>query len=884
MKAPQRDEFDRLFKEAAALPLDERSRYLASNCQDPTIRRKLESLLACIVTHTHGFPTAIGGVAQSLAMAQLVGQRVGTYSLIGKIGQGGMGTVYRAVRADDEFQKTVAIKMLRVHDDDATLLRRFRHERQVLATLEHPNIARLLDGGSWLPPGASVEQPYIVIEYVEGKPLTAYCDDQKLGIPQRLRLFQQVCSAVSYAHRHLIVHRDIKPDNILVAADGTPKLLDFGISKLLDGGEGPSAVTQTATGIRAMTPDYASPEQVLGKAVSTVTDVYSLGTVLYELLTGNKPHRFASYDALEIARSICEREVAPPSSVGGSALRGDLDVIVLKAMQKEPGRRYGSVGEFSEDIRRYLEGLPITARADTLSYRTAKYVQRHKIGLAAAAAVFLALAGGVVVSQRQARIAQARFQQVRKLANRFLFDFDDKIRRLPGSTAAREMVVATALEYLDNLSRDAHGDPGLQWELSKAYEKVGDVQGSPVDASLGRTEAALASYKTSIAMQEDLASRGFLNAAQQESLAHSYAQISAVYRLKSSGQAAVEAAERGVAHARLVSDLAMAHSKSHLGLALLVAGDPARALETVEPVLPAIVADAERENKWGPAHNGVANFYSLLGQCAYRMARLEESVAYYEKAIGVREPRLSAAIFDPENARELVLDYQWVGNILGAPDRFNLGRPHDAESQYRKALALAERLSASDPDNATGRAEVARSCGKLGTVIAALKPAEALTLYRRASEITERLIPDGPIRISFRAAALLNESIPLAHLGRLDEAQKSFRQAIDIYESESTKRPKDFSALNDLSDAWVNWGDVERDPQAAAACYRKALDYADRAADIAPKDFAVAFHQVRAMEALGLRRRLVELWTKWDGLQPGSPFIQERLAKARSAS
>jgi tetratricopeptide (TPR) repeat protein len=416
MNARQQRTLDRLFEEAMALPSEKQAAFIAENCPDPEVRSELESLIACAtVSPLSGVISAIGEVASSVASAELLGQNVGPYRLTGRIGQGGMGTVFRAVRADNQFQRTVAIKVLRFAHGDGTTLERFRYERQILAGLEHPHIARLLDGGEWNTPGIGGSQPYIVLEFVEGVPLTTYCREKKLGISQRLILFRQVCDALSYAHQRLVVHRDIKPANILVTADGTPKLLDFGVAKLLDPEISASANPPTSTALVAMTPDYASPEQVRGEPVSTASDVYSLGAVLYELLTSRKPHQILSNDYLEITRQVCEAEVRAPSLVAGRSLRGDLDVLVLKALQKDPSRRYISVEQFSEDIRRYLEGLPIVARPDTLMYRSAKFMRRHQFGVAAVAALFLVLVGGVAASTWEAMQAhQAQQAAVRE--------------------------------------------------------------------------------------------------------------------------------------------------------------------------------------------------------------------------------------------------------------------------------------------------------------------------------------------------------------------------------------------------------------------------------------------------------------------------------------
>jgi eukaryotic-like serine/threonine-protein kinase len=274
------------------------------------------------------------------------------------------------------------------------------------------------------------------MERIDGEPLTAFANSRKLSIRKRLELFRQVANAVQYAHQKLIVHRDLKPGNILVTADGVPKLLDFGIAKLLDT-ETPGAETLTATGFHLMTPDYASPEQVQGKPVTAASDVYSLGAVLYELLAGVRPHGLKSYDPAEIAERIGVREVARPSSVGGSALRGDLDTIVLKAMQKAPERRYNSVEQFSEDLHRYLEGLPVTARPDTIRYRAAKFVRRHALALGGVSVVALALAGAAVVSQREARLAEHRLQQGRQFVSRYLNELETAMRDGTTTTKGR---------------------------------------------------------------------------------------------------------------------------------------------------------------------------------------------------------------------------------------------------------------------------------------------------------------------------------------------------------------------------------------------------------------------------------------------------------------
>jgi serine/threonine protein kinase/Flp pilus assembly protein TadD len=359
-------------------------------------------------------------------------RRIGPYRVLRELGHGGMGTVYLAARDDDQFQKTVAIKVVRGLDS-AEVVRHFRRERQILAGLEHPNVARLLDGGT-----TDDGLPYLVMQHVEGQPIDRFCDERRLTVRERLQLFQGVCAAVEHAHRNLVVHRDIKPANILVTAEGVPKLLDFGIAKLLN----PEIAGQVPTGTGlSMTPDYASPEQARGGPITTATDVYSLGVVLYELLTGHRPYRLKSREPLEVLKAICEEEPEKPSTAvtredraqlpGGAArpttaeavsrtregtpdrlrrrLRGDLDNIVMMALRKEPQRRYGSVEALSEDLRRYLEGLPVKAHKATAWYRTSKFLRRHAFGVAAAAAVLvLSLGFAVTMAVLEGRVARER--------------------------------------------------------------------------------------------------------------------------------------------------------------------------------------------------------------------------------------------------------------------------------------------------------------------------------------------------------------------------------------------------------------------------------------------------------------------------------------------
>ena len=436
-----------------------------------------------------------------------IGRRLGAWEIVAEIARGGMGAVYKAVRADDAYQQDVAIKLIRDGRERPDVIERFVAERQILASLDHPNIARLLDGGS-----TAEGLPYFVMEYVDGEPITQYAQARALPLGQRLALFEAVCAAVQFAHQRLVVHRDLKPGNILVTKDGVVKLLDFGIAKLVEADTGTALVTQ-----QVMTPAYASPEQVRGEAVTTATDIYALGVVLYELLTGTSPYRARSTQPLDLAREICERNPDVPSSaltptlVSGGAtpalpsaalrrlrngVRGDLDNIVLMALRKEPERRYASAEQLADDVRRYRARLPVRARADTFGYRTSRFVSRNRWAVSFAALAVVGLLGGIAATAwqaREARLAQARaerhFADVRTLVNGFIFKFFDQLQEIPGTRAVQKEMVDTGAEYLSALAKDSASDPALALEAAKGFINLAKVQSR--DLADAKSQAAL---------------------------------------------------------------------------------------------------------------------------------------------------------------------------------------------------------------------------------------------------------------------------------------------------------------------------------------------------------------------------------------------------------
>lgn len=424
-----------------------------------------------------------------------IGERFGEYRILSLLGEGGMGEVYLA--EDATLGRKVALKLVKPGFGRANLLRHFRREERILASLTHPNVARLY-GGAVTPDGV----PYFVMEYVEGERLDSYCDAQQLTIRERLGLFRKICSAVSYAHQHLVIHRDLKPANIRVTAEGEPKLLDFGIARLLDD-ESVAGSEQTVTLTGAMTPDYASPEQLRGEAMTTASDVYSLGVILFELLTGQKPYRTKSRRIDEISRAIAEQEPTRPSTAiakgaGNSKtknpnpklLRGDLDNIVLTAMRKEPARRYSSVGQFSDDIRRHLDGLPIIARKDTVGYRATKFIGRNRIAVSAAALVVAAVLAGLVVALWQAENARRQrdlAQRERLKAERISAFLQDILGAAAPEAKGIDVKVSDILgEASSRAKKELVNQPQVMADvlmtLGRTYISLGQYQ--PAEASL----------------------------------------------------------------------------------------------------------------------------------------------------------------------------------------------------------------------------------------------------------------------------------------------------------------------------------------------------------------------------------------------------------------
>jgi tetratricopeptide (TPR) repeat protein len=769
-----------LFAEAQELSPPERVGFLDRVCfGNPERRRQVESLLASADGSWSLLdepPAAFAAAALPEDADTRIGQRVGAYEIVSEIGRGGMGSVYLARRADGQFEQTVALKLIKRGMDTDAVLARFRYEREILARLHHPYIAQLYDGGA-------TEQgvPYFAMEHVEGEPLFEYCERRGSSVLDRLSLFRSVCSAVHYAHRNLIVHRDIKPSNIVVTKDGTPKLLDFGIAKVLDPDTSGGASERTATALRAMTPDYASPEQIRGEPVTTATDVYSLGVVLYELLTGRRPYRVRTGEPEEMARVVCQQEPERPGTAVRE-LKGDIENIVLMAMRKEPERRYASAEQMAEDIRLHLEGRPILARKDTAGYRMGKFVRRHRVAVFAAAVTVLSLAGGLVLALTQAHRAslaearsQRRFNDVRKLAGSFLFEFHDAIENLPGSTPARALVVKRALEYLDGLAREGGGDPALRRELATAYEKVGEVQGG-LHTSLGDTQGAIRSYGKAVAIREEVARADPKNLNTQMELASSYRALAHAQKVVGRANAS-ETLDKAI---RIWQELALSHPaeaqvQSSLGIAyweraqgLVARADYQGAVE-LQRKATAVAEGLLRSEPGNRRYQYNLSLYQKnLGALLEKLGDPAAGLELYRKAIALDQARVAAEPNDSSARLDLSFGYGGLGFCLRAQRDF-VG----ARSSYAKALAIREALAAADPKNVRLQEAVAYAHLMIGNVnLEAGNPAAALAESQKALTIRETVSRIDPSNA--RSQGLV--AIALVRIGAAQSATASSPQ------------------------------------------------------------------------------------------------------------
>jgi tetratricopeptide (TPR) repeat protein/predicted Ser/Thr protein kinase len=509
-----------IFTEALTLPEEQRVSFVNRHCGDDTSAR--DEVLRLLSTRAE-----MGDFLQA-PIIDFTGQLFGPYRAVKEIGRGGMSVVYLGERIDRDFEKRVAIKVVLLQTPDPR-----RGETQILATLEHANVARLLDAGA-----TNLGFRYLVMEYVEGTRCTDYC--ATLSEEQRLRLFLQVCAGVQFAHRSLVVHRDLKPDNILVTDNGTAKLLDFGIAKMLS----PENTSPQTTGTRAFTADYASPEQILGQAVTTSADVYSLGVLLCELVGGRLPRTLSGLSLAELVASAQDGEVTEVP------LRGDLAVIAQKAMRREAAERYESANAMARDVERYMEGMPVEARPPTWRYRASKFVARNRYAVGAAVLAVGALAVATGVAIWQARLAGMRFEQVRSLARSVMFDLHDAVHPLPGSLAARKLIVDRSLEYLDSLARDTSTSEEVQLDVARGYMRLANILGLDYEkASLGKSGEALARAEQAVAVARRLLASNAHSDAARAVLVDGLDQVASAHLVRGEAAKAIPLAKEATEHA-----------------------------------------------------------------------------------------------------------------------------------------------------------------------------------------------------------------------------------------------------------------------------------------------------------------------------------------------
>ena len=777
------DRLERLFRAARLHPPDERAAFLDAACDDGALRAEVEALLAADAAADDGDfldapATGLLGEIHAEPTDALVGRQVGPYRVLRPLGEGGMGAVYLAVR-ERPFLRHVALKVIRGGLATPDARARFEQERQILAGLDHVGIARLLDGGVTAPvPGAHDGLPYFAMEYVEGRPITAYCDEHQLGLDARLALFERVCDAVHTAHQNLVLHRDLKPSNILVAATGGPgggpqvKLLDFGIAKLLNPNLGPAAAPVTQTTNRALTPEYASPEQVRGEPLSTASDVYSLGVVLYELLTGHRPHRLTRGSADEIVRAVVETDPERPSTavtrVGGAAspgdvsaardttpeklrrrLRGDLDAIVLKALRKEPARRYASAEALAQDLDRFRSGFPVLAHRGSRRYRLGKLVRRHAAETALAAVVAASVLGfagygawqnaRLETERDRAQTAQARAETT----SAFLVSLFD--RADPTAAPGDSLTVGALLD--DGAARveaELAGQPEVQAAVLDAVARAYQNYGRPAEA-VPLLERALALRRQSLGDDHADTAASVLALADAYTAVHAYDRVEPLYR------EALAGAERR--HGPRSVETAEALNRLVMYLDVLGRTDEAAPLARRWR---SVLDHVETES--------AALAQSLTGLGAYldRQGRGADAAAVLYRAVGVARRTEG----DTSKAVGAAL------TELSVVQR-RLGQLDEADATAREAVRVRRALY---PE---GHLELAQSLLTQGE--AAYEQgrfSDALARFGEARDVGRRVYPDGHPSVAFTFVRL---GTAARRAGRSDEAAAHYRAAIDAY-------------------------------------------------------------------------------------------------------
>ncbi len=803
-----------LFDDLRDRPAPEREARLLAHSDDTTRAAVTGMLQAYDRDPAFDPAAAVGDTLGDVLAPALIGRRLGAYRLVAEIGRGGMGIVYEAQRDDDEFDRRAAIKILPAWSA-APVVERFRFERRVLAGLDHPGIAKLLDAGS-----TSDGMPYLVMELVDGQPIDAWCDAHKTSVRARVALVEKVCTALAYAHQRLVVHRDVKAANILVTAAGEPKLLDFGISTLL-ATDGSATTGLTQTGHHSYTPEFASPEQIRGERVTTASDVYSLGVVLYRLLGDRAPYVLRGLSTLEAIRVVCEVEpppmhtVAPPERQ--TVLRGDLDRIVAKALRKVPQERYGTVVELAADLRAWQEGRPVTAAPQSIAYRVRRFVHRNRGKVAVAVALLLTLVAGVAATAWQARVAaverdkaQQRFRQVREMSRALIFDIHDALRTVPGTTEPRRLLLDRAVQFLDGLAAGAGADNALKLELAEGYRRLGTVQGTESTDNLGDTAAARGSLAKATRLLDEIRR------------ADPKAQEPLIMAVDTYGDLAL-----------LESDAAAASRADATRLALL--------------------GELERQNPTDvDSLMDIADGYSNAGIFRAEHRELDGARRYYGDAVRIYEAIVARSVPRARWTRPYTLALKRLGAV-----EMVKGALADSERHYRQALALEMEQLRADPTNLQWPFERTYTLSDLGLLAQRQgRRDEAIRLWTEARGIRAQALADDPKNVRrLHAMAVITVRLGRIHLdgGDFAQAEACFREEASLRERLVAAQPGQRLRLIDLAWARVNLATslLRRAPAAGppAAADLAAARAVFRTIDLRPIDVPPSDEDVVALLA-----------------------------------
>jgi len=826
-----------------------REEFLHAACAgDSQLRADVERLEQSAAVADAALRGAIGAEAGRLELRR----RIGPYQVVRKIGHGGMGAVYLASRVDAEYEKAVAIKVARISFSSDESLARFRHERQILATLEHPNIARLLEGGT-TPDG----EPYIVMEFVDGVSIVEYVRANRTSLAAQLRLFLKVTAAVESAHRHLIVHRDLKPSNILVTSDGEPKLLDFGIAKILGG-----AIESPMTTAPLMTLAYSSPEQREGRPVTVATDVYSLALVLREMLDGER-------------------------------LPDDIESVVAKALMPELNRRYGSVRDFAADIERFLDGRPVEARPASAAYKIGKFFARHRVGAALTAALVLSVAVGGLATIRESRRTQLRLAQVRQLSNTILFDLHDRIRALPDSIEARVHLVTTAQSFMASLEEDAQSDPVVAAEVAAGYERLGDLQGGVEVANVGRVGAAVESYRKALALRERNtpansaaahASLATIRVKTANALAQRGASAEALALLRDAvGSASVAASiDPANAHVLIDAEYRLADWLLRKGRAREAIPHTRNAVDTARRLLGAIPGPASQRALWTALRRH--------GDANHQSGQLEEALANFAEAAS-----LANAGSEPAPRESMLLTLA-QGNAAGNPLFINLGSTSRAERHYREAVTWTKRQWEADPRNVAARSDFSVASSRLASTLWESSPSESVALYRQTIAIRSEQLRNAPENVEFirvLAYDLANSANAFRMAGNAAEAERNARRAIELDAEMVRRDPVRVECCSDIPLYSIRLADALWDQGKKAEAgqyYRKSVEVAeyyglrDSCGVFCMKDWATALEMFApwhsrmgdAAAAKLAASRADRVWAGWVEKNGSNVYIEKR--------